>query len=34
MDVEYLGPIGTTSRGEEIQHPSRVEEIDEEDKIS
>jgi hypothetical protein len=33
MDVEYLGPIGTTPRGEKIQHPSRIEEIDEEDKI-
>jgi hypothetical protein len=33
MDVEYLGPISTTPGGEEIQHPSRVEEIDEENKI-
>jgi hypothetical protein len=32
MDVEYLGPISTTSGREEIQHLSRVEEIDE-DKI-
>jgi hypothetical protein len=33
MDVEYLGPISTTPREEKIQHPSRVEEIDEENKI-
>jgi hypothetical protein len=31
--VEYLGPISTTSRGEKIQYPSRVEEVDEKDKI-
>jgi hypothetical protein len=33
MDVEYLGHVSTTSRREKIQYPSRVEEINEEDKI-
>jgi hypothetical protein len=31
--VEYLGHINPTSRGEKIQHPSRIEEADEKDKI-
>jgi hypothetical protein len=33
MDVEYLGHVSTTSGGEKIQHPSRVEKVSEEDKI-
>jgi hypothetical protein len=33
MDVEYLGHVSSTSGGEEIQYPSRVEEGNEEDKI-
>jgi hypothetical protein len=33
MDVEYLGHVSSTSGGEKIQYPSRIEEINEEDKI-
>jgi hypothetical protein len=33
VEVEYLGPISPTSGGEKIQHPSRIEEVDEKDKI-
>jgi hypothetical protein len=33
MEVEYLGHVSTPSRGEKIQYPSRVEEVNEEDKI-
>jgi hypothetical protein len=33
IEVEYLGYVSTSSRGEKIQYPSRVEEVNEEDKI-
>jgi hypothetical protein len=33
LDVEYLKHVSTTSRREKIQYPSRVEEINEENKI-
>jgi succinate dehydrogenase flavin-adding protein (antitoxin of CptAB toxin-antitoxin module) len=31
--VEYLGHVSTPSRREKIEYPSRIEEIDEKDKI-
>jgi hypothetical protein len=33
LNVENLGNVSTPSRGEKIQHPSKVEEFNEEDKI-
>jgi hypothetical protein len=33
LDVEYFGHVSTLFRREKIQYPSRIEEIDEEDKI-
>jgi hypothetical protein len=33
LDVEYLGHVSAPSRREKIKYPSRIEEIDEEDKI-
>jgi hypothetical protein len=33
LDVEYLGHVSTPSRREKIEYSSRVEEVDEEDKI-